>query len=470
MTISLKHFSTAGTEISLEQLLSAREARALLQQKLLAQYSQTLLCVTLTAVGGVKKNALLDYVFAKTLEKLTALFVQFAVTPSAERIRPLETGHEAFFMLPMDAKALKAAMIELEESLPLARLWDLDVFDHEGNLLSRSDFGLPPRTCLVCGADAKVCARSRTHAVPEILAEMHKRAQQHDLAEQIGNAAYSALVQEARLSPKPGLVDAVNNGAHKDMNLQTFEQSAVSLTPFFTAFVLKGMQTASLPPEQILAQVRPLGVLAEKAMFKATHGVNTHKGAIFSFGLVCTAIGRLVQQQDLSQSAVIFEVKSICDLVAQFAQGLTAELRHYPDHLPSTAGVRLFRQFGLTGARGEAESGFQQIQALLPLLDEDHQQDREHCLLILLLYLMATNADTNVVHRGGMDGLHFVQQTAHDLLEDQTVVSDKAKLTQALMKFDAACIARNLSAGGSADLLALMIFFQTLRGNSHGII
>ncbi|WP_109077277.1 triphosphoribosyl-dephospho-CoA synthase CitG [Aggregatibacter kilianii] len=470
MAISLNHFSTAGTEVSLGQLLAAREERALLQQKLLTQYGQSLLCVTLTAVGGVKKNALLDYVFAKTREKLTALFTQLAVTPSAEIIRLPETGHEAYFVLPIDAKALKAAMIELEESLPLARLWDLDVFDHTGKLLSRKDFGMPPRACLVCGADAKTCARSRAHAVTEIVAEMQKRVQQHDLAEQIGNAVYQALIQEARLSPKPGLVDSLNNGAHKDMNLQTFEQSAVSLQPFFTLFVLKGMQTAHLPASQILAQVRPLGVLAEKAMFKATHGVNTHKGAIFSFGLVCTAIGRLLQTQDVSKSAVIFEIKSICDLTAQFTQGLTAELKHYPDYLPVTAGVRLFRQFGLTGARGEAESGFQQIQALLPLLDEVHQQDREHGLLLALLHLMATNADTNVVHRGGMEGLHFVQQTANDLLADQTLVSDKAKLTQALVKFDAACIARNLSAGGSADLLALMIFFQTLRGNSHGII
>ena len=97
MTISLKHFSRAGTEISLEQLLSAREARALLQQQLLAQYGQTLLCVTLTAVGGVKKNALLDYVFTKTLENLTALFMQLNITPTKEIIRPLVTGHEAFF-------------------------------------------------------------------------------------------------------------------------------------------------------------------------------------------------------------------------------------------------------------------------------------------------------------------------------------------------------------------------------------
>ena len=78
---------------------------------------------------------------------------------------------------------------------------------------------------------------------------------------------------------------------------------------------------------------------------------------------------------------------------------------------------------------------------------------------------MANNPDTNVVHRGGLTGLQFVQQSAVDLLKDQSLVLDKIKLTQALIKFDEACILRNLSAGGSADLLALTIFFLSLRGN-----
>lgn len=465
MTISLNHFSTDGTEISLEQLLTAREERANLQQQLLTQYGQTLLCVTLTAVGGVKKNALLDYVFTKTLENLTALFMQLNITPTKEIVRPLATGHEAFFVLLIDGRALKAATIELEESIPLARLWDLDVFDAKGNLLSRSDFALPPRVCLVCGNEAKICARTRKHAVDEIVAEMQSRAQHHYIAEYIGGQAYSALVQEARLSPKPGLVDTINNGSHKDMNLHTFEQSAVSLRPFFTQFVLKGMTTAHLPEKQILAEIRPIGLSAEKAMFEATNGINTHKGAIFSFGLVCTAMGRLLAQQNVIQSSVKFDINSICSLVAQFAQGLTDELKHYPEHFPVTAGVRLFRKYGLTGARGEAESGFNLIRTLLPQFDEFHQLDEEHRLLILLLHLMATNPDTNVVHRGGLDGLNFIQHTARDLLADHKIVLDKNILIQALMKFDIACIELNLSSGGSADLLALAIFFLSFRGN-----
>lgn len=102
---------------------------------------------------------------------------------------------------------------------------------------------------------------------------------------------------------------------------------------------------------------------------------------------------------------------------------------------------------------------------MLPQFDEFHQLDQEHRLLILLLHLMANNPDTNVVHRGGLDGLNFIQHTARDLLADHKIVLDKNILIQALMKFDIACIELNLSSGGSADLLALTIFFLSFRGN-----
>ncbi|MBF0751611.1 MULTISPECIES: triphosphoribosyl-dephospho-CoA synthase CitG [unclassified Pasteurella] len=452
-------FSTQGKKISLEALLNAREERALLQQQLLAKYQLPLLSVTLTAIGEVKKNPLLDYVFEKALEKLTALFAQRKWQPAKKAIRILDSGHEAFFVLPVEAMELKRAMIELEESSSLARLWDLDVWDAEGRLFSRADFNKAPRTCLICGENAKNCTRSRKHHINDILLEMQHRTLAHYFAEQISEKVYQALLQEARLSPKPGLVDALTNGAHQDMDLHTFEHSALALKPFFVDFVLKGIETAALPENQVLSHIRPIGLLAEQAMFRATQNINTHKGAIFSFGLICAAIGRLAKLAYSNPDGLIFSVETICSLSAKFAQDLTKELEHYPDHLPITAGVRLYRKYGLTGARGEAESGFQQIQMLLPLLDEYHQLDWEHRLLIALLHLMAENPDTNVVHRGGLEALQFVQQSAIDLLENQSLVLDKTKLAQALLKFDSACIAKNLSPGGSADLLALSIFF-----------
>lgn len=450
-----KTFSLKGQTISLEQLLDARESRANLQQQCLEQYGETLLSLTLLAVGGVKKNELLDEIFAKALENLTALFQTLGVKITAQFIRPLETGHEALFVLPIEATLLKQATVQLEDSSPLARLWDIDVIDCNGKLLSRADFNFPPRPCLVCDDNAKSCARSRKHSFDEIFAEMQRRVQAVDFAEEIAEFAYQALVSEARLSPKPGLVDSINNGSHRDMNLQTFEQSALALKPFFARFVLEGIKTADLPISQILAKVRPLGLQAEKAMLQATNNVNTHKGAIFAFGLVCTAIGRLYQQNSQTES-----VDLICETVAQMTQGLCAELQNVAQNQPLTAGVQLFQQYGLTGARGEAESGFELVRQTLDFLASVNVESTEHQWLIALVYLMRFNPDTNVVHRGGMDGLVFVQQAAEKLLENQAVLLNESELKTELSQFDTECIAKNLSSGGSADLLALLIFLK----------
>ena len=453
-------FSLAGEEVSLEQLLEAREKRAALQRRCLEKYGQTVLSLTLLAVGGVKKNALSDYVFAKSLENLTACFIRLGVSPTAKFIRPLETGHEALFVLPVDAQRLKKAMIELEESSPLARLWDLDVISAEGRLLSRSEFGFPPRACLICAENAKYCARSRKHALEDIQAEIVRRVQAVGFAEKIANSVYRALLQEARLTPKPGLVDSANNGAHQDMNLQTFERSAEALRPFFAEFVLKGIETAGQPEREILAQIRPLGLAAEQAMFAATDGVNSHKGAIFTFGLICTAIGRLFANR---ATTVTYDeaVRSVCETAGAFCCGLTAELQNYPENQPLTAGVKIYRAYGLTGARGEAEAGFPLVRKTVALaLKEPHG---ENAGLIRLLFLMAHNQDTNVVSRGGPEGLRFVQSEARKRLENAKILQNPTALIESLQAFDQACIERNLSSGGSADLLALTFFFLSLK-------
>lgn len=445
----ISFFSLDGNEISLEELLEAREKRALLQQQSLQKYGQTLLSLTLLAAGGVKKNELLDYVFEQALNHLAILFQQLQIHPTAEFIRPLETGHEALFVLPIDAKQLKKATIVLEDSFPLARLWDIDVIDPQGRLLSRTEFAIAPRPCLICEDNAKNCARARKHSLNEIYAEMQQRVQTFYFAEQIAERVYQALLKEVYLTPKPGLVDLRNNGSHKDMNVQTFEKSALTLRPFFAQFVLKGVQTATLPVSQILPQIRPLGLQAEQAMFQTTNNVNTHKGAIFAFGLVCTAIGRLFKQH------IEINYQNICLLVSQFTQGLTEELQDYNLNKQITAGIALYQKYGLKGARGEAESGFRTIHNILEKY-ETQQIEQNETWLQILLQIIAENDDTNVVHRGGMDALYFVKQEAKILLDKKSLNLNE------LFAFDDACIYKNISCGGSADLLALTIFLLGL--------
>ncbi len=174
-------------------------------------------------------------------------------------------------------------------------------------------------------------------------------------------------------------------------------------------------------------------------MFSATGGVNTHKGGIFSLGLLCAAAGRLAAQgESLTPTA-------LCMTVSAMTRGIVArELAH--GRRAATAGERLYRQFGLTGARGEVESGFATVRRhVLPFWQ---YAQGERGLQQALLRLMAVNPDTNLASRGGLEGLRYVQKYASGLLA-------RGWDDEALREMDRALITRNLSPGGSADLLAV---------------
>ncbi|SMB41328.1 triphosphoribosyl-dephospho-CoA transferase [Serratia proteamaculans] len=261
------------------------------------------------------------------------------------------------------------------------------------------------------------------------------------------HAAYRALLVEVNLTPKPGLVDRHNNGAHRDMNLGHFYRSARAIGIWLPRFIRQGRDDALRPAAEQLLRLRPLGLACENHMFQATGGVNTHKGSVFSLGLLCAAFGRCDRQQRH------IDAKALCAEVATMCDGLVArELQQH--NALQTAGQRLFAEYGLSGARGEAESGFERvINGALPLYRQRLKAgcDEQTALMDSLLWLMAHNDDTNVASRGGIDGLHWLQQRAAGLLAQGG--AQGAQGIQRLRQFDADCIMRNLSPGGSADLL-----------------
>ncbi len=122
-----------------------------------------------------------------------------------------------------------------------------------------------------------------------------------NLIQHYSQLAWQAMLAEVNLTPKPGLVDKYNTGAHKDMALTDFHLSANTIAQYFPQFIRAGAQYKHLAIKQVLPEIRTIGIACEKAMFRATQGVNTHKGAIFSLGLVLTAIGRqLALRQKIS--------------------------------------------------------------------------------------------------------------------------------------------------------------------------
>lgn len=268
----------------------------------------------------------------------------------------------------------------------------------------------------------------------------------------IAESASRALLTELMLTPKPGLVDQRNSGAHRDMNLSTFLKSARVLTRWFPRFVQIGYESAHIAASDFLPLVRPTGLQCEEEMFEATEGINTHKGAIFSLGLLCSAAGRLLANgSGLNRERLCSEVASIC------AGLVNRELA--AKRTANTAGERIFRLYGLAGARGEAASGYWTVRSLaLPVYVSLRRRDvtKEMALLQVLLSLLSVNDDTNLVSRGGLAGLDFVREYSRKLLRDGGVLSCDGLWKMAA--FDDQLIARNLSPGGSADLLIVTAF------------
>ncbi len=278
----------------------------------------------------------------------------------------------------------------------------------------------------------------------------------------IADLAREALLREVWLTPKPGLVDRRNTGSHADMDVALFETSAAAIAPFFPRFVAAGLADAALPAADSLPELRCLGLACEAAMLRATKGVNTHKGAIFLFGLALGAVGRLAARE--AAPAPI----ALCREVAAIAAGIVARDLGGTNRTARTAGESAFRTHGLQGARGEAQSGFASVREIgLPafMTARAAGQSQEDALLAALLALLAENNDTNLIARGGAQGLAYARQYAARLRDERL---EPDALRARLVALDDRFIARNLSPGGTADLVGLTWFFAALDARQTG--
>ncbi len=429
-------------QVTLPQLLAAREQRVLRQQELL-QTGKPLLCFTMNIAGPVKTSPLIERGFRLGLRRLQGQLLRLKLPVLQRETRFLPTGPEAFFVLDAPSERIKAMAVDLEEADELGRLLDLDVIDPILGKLERQQ----ERGCLICGAPGRACARSRAHTVEALQAKttqlLTKALRLHD-RQQAAELACRALLYEACTTPKPGLVDRENSGSHRDMDLFSFLAGAAALTPYFETCTEIGQETAHLPPEETFRQLRLPGKMAEGEMYLATGGVNTHKGAVFLMGILCGALGRLETWANP------------CEILAECAamtRGITPkELKNSPQN---TAGERFFAYYSIGGIRWEAENGLPTVKNHgLPALETGCTLEEAGCHA--LLAMMANAEDTALLNRGGVDGWQWVKNRAAEILREG-VTAD------ALRELDREMIGKNLSPGGSADLLAVCYFLHFLQ-------
>lgn len=435
-------------EITLAEILEAREQRVLRQKELLTQYGKSLICFTLNIAGPVKDSPLIQAGFRLGDRLLNAQLEGSGIRILHRETLFAPTGPTGFYVADADALHLKKLACEAEDSSPAARLFDMDVLAPDGSKYSREDLGLAPRKCLICQNDARICGRSRTHTVEQLQEktnELLQNALWSDTARQLASTAVQSLLWEVCTTPKPGLVDCQNSGSHTDMDIFTFCSSAAGLYPYFEHCVRIGLETAELPAEATLSRLRLPGKAAEQVMYAATGGVNTHKGAIFSLGILCAAAGRTRSRDG----------DILLDQCAQMTRGICRrELG-----MGRTNGQALYAKYGTRGIRGQAEMGFPAVKVGLEVLSNGLAQglslNDSGCAA--LLHMLVTAEDTNLLHRSDPDTCQSILRELTELL-----AAEPYPTKDRLNTLDADFIQKNLSAGGSADLLALVYFLHLL--------
>lgn len=467
------------TSPSLAAVLAARDARADLQRRLLRD-APAVVSLTVVTPGPVKRTPTVERVFAAAATAVSTGLARRGWAAHVRVERHEETGPELLLAVRAAPTDLKRALVSLEEGHPWGRLWDLDVVTTDGPL-SRTRTGSPPRACLVCDEPAAGCSRSRRHDPAAVAAAVDHivraevtgstptgvTAGEHwrPDAEAIGALAAEALRTEARLSPKPGLVDVHGNGAHTDMTLKHFLASADALAPWLVAMADLGGR-----PGWTVEQLRDLGRQAEASMLAATGGVNTHRGGLHAIGWLCAVAGGAPSAAEpppagrgatgVGASRLTTRVGSLATpVLREWVAAVRAEASH---------GREAFRRHGLTGARGEAASGFRHVTAgALP----SHRAARgrgwadDDALLAALVSLLARVDDTNLVSRGGIGALRAVQSWA-GRLEASRPTPDALRL--ALAEADVTFSERRWSPGGSADLLSATWFLARLEDAGLG--
>ena len=271
----------------------------------------------------------------------------------------------------------------------------------------------------------------------------------------IGHLASMALQAELDTTPKPGLVDRNDNGAHRDMDHTLMQRSIKALHPYFVRLAQLGFTDKQPCHDEIVN----IGIEAEREMFKATGGVNTHKGALFSIGLAAVALAgesfcRITQAEGCGTMAYndvnSKQIQSLSNSIASLA-------RLFPD-TNGTHGSKAKANNILKGALDNAREGYTQLfKAWLPFYIDRIAEGDNYALHKTLLRIMCDLDDTNIVYRTSIETMQEVKTEARQMLDtSRNIVNFEA----ALQAMNTDYIHRNISPGGSADMLSLVVFLS----------
>lgn len=284
---------------------------------------------------------------------------------------------------------------------------------------------------------------------------MNKEYRISDIAFKIGCLAVQAILYETACFPSPGLVSPVSDGAHKDMDYYMFLDSTSSLIKPLLLCAEAGLSKKT--PEVIFNYIRNIGIEGEQDMFEKTKGINTHKGMLFLMGIGCAAVSKAIYE------GVGF--KGVQQIIREMTKGITERELHRIVNIEESTlshGEKLFVQYGIKGIRGEVEKGlpiiFDYALSLYEQSEELYINDR---LIHTLVGIMQFCEDTTILHRHSPEVLKEIQTKAKFIKGLGGMKTDFG--VDGIYSLDKELKKRNISPGGSADLLALTVFFHGVK-------
>lgn len=270
----------------------------------------------------------------------------------------------------------------------------------------------------------------------------------NEISMTISSFAVQAMIYEVSCYPSPGLVSPISSGAHKDMNFFTFIDSTSVLSKYLTLFVQEGFSDKS--NEEIFNNIRKIGIEAEKDMFFKTGGVNTHKGMLFLMGVLCAAVGKAIYEEK--------GFKQVQSIIKEMTKGIVeSELFTLKEKDKLSHGEKLFLKYKIEGVRGEVERGIPTVfDFSLDFYKQNGDLSINDRLVHTLIGIMQICDDSTIIHRHSPKVLEEVKEKSRDIIKlgGMKTLDGRNKINRLCDEF----IERNISPGGSADLLGVTVF------------
>lgn len=443
---------------NLEEFLLMREKRVEIQNEIIENFKNPILVLRANYPGEEKNSFVAKYIVEIMKNEVLEIFNSQIVY--LQKIESIE-GPTYIYSIKDLGKNIKKIAIEIEESHILGRCVDIDVFDNNGYLFSRKDFGGEKRSCLLCSDMAFVCARTKKHTQKEIQIAIEKRLEKYldsernkiELVNTFSNLALKSVILEVSASPSFGLVSPHTKGSHEDMDFFTFIDSGFSLSSYLKKVISAGYSPLSV--DLIFKKIRFMGKLAEDDMFLATNNVNTHKGMIFLMGITA-ALTAKAKFENLSFNEIPSLIKEMCrDILKDF------DNIHKKTSL--THGEKLYIRHGIVGVRGVVKNGLDIIfNGSIKIFENSliSGEHINHAMIRTLLFLMSNLEDTTILHRHDIEILNFVKLKAKNLHLKFEKTSVNIKL---LTEIENEFIKKKISPGGAADLLAITMFLHFIK-------